>query len=109
MTTEGVPASETGAGDSLTLTLRLEGFEGPLDLLLHLIKREEIDIWDISIARITEQYLEYLELMMDLNINVAGEWLVMGASMIYLKSRMWLYQERSVAVWDGAWDDWLLW
>ncbi len=88
MTTEGVPASETGAGDSLTLTLRLEGFEGPLDLLLHLIKREEIDIWNIPIAQITEQYLQYLQVMKDLNINLAGEWLVMAATLIYIKSRM---------------------
>src|SRR5436309_7432741 len=88
MTTEGVPASETGAGDSLTLTLRLEGFEGPLDLLLHLIKREEIDIWNIPIAQITEQYLQYLQVMKDLNINRAREWLVMAATLIYIKSRM---------------------
>lgn len=70
------------------ITIRLEAFEGPLDLLLHLIKREEVDIWDIPIARITEQYLEYLQLMKDLNINVAGEWLVMAATLIYIKSRM---------------------
>ncbi len=74
--------------ESMAITLRLEGFEGPLDLLLHLIKREEIDIWDIPIARITEQYLEYLQVMRDLNINLAGEWLVMAASLIYIKSRM---------------------
>lgn len=70
------------------ITIRLDSFEGPLDLLLHLIKREEIDIWNIPIARITEQYLEYIQLMKDLNINVAGEWLVMAATLIYIKSRM---------------------
>src|SRR5207247_10846117 len=97
MTTEGVPASETGAGDSLTLTLRLEGFEGPLDLLLHLIKREEIDIWNIPIAQITEQYLQCLQVMKDLNINLAGEWLVMAATLIYSKSRMLLPLDPAVA------------
>lgn len=70
------------------LMIRLEGFEGPLDLLLHLIKREELDIWNIPIAHITEQYLAYLQVMKDLNINVAGEWLVMAATLIYIKSRM---------------------
>jgi segregation and condensation protein A len=70
------------------ITIRLETFEGPLDLLLHLIKKEELDISDIPIARITEQYLEYLRIMKDLNINLAGEWLLMAATLIYIKSRM---------------------
>jgi segregation and condensation protein A len=70
------------------MTIHLEGFEGPLDLLLHLIKREELDIWNIPIAHVTEQYLDYLQIMRDLNINVAGEWLVMAATLIYIKSRM---------------------
>lgn len=77
------------------LTIRLEAFEGPLDLLLHMIKKEEIDIWNIPIAHITEQYLEYLQIMKDLNINVAGEWLVMAATLIHIKSRMLLPQELS--------------
>ncbi|GAB4235106.1 MAG: segregation/condensation protein A [Acidobacteriota bacterium] len=68
--------------------VRLEIFEGPLDLLLHLIRTQEIDIYDIPIAKITEQYLEYLELMRDLNISVAGEFLVMAATLIHIKSRM---------------------
>lgn len=68
--------------------VQLEIFEGPLDLLLHLIKKEEIDIYDIPIARITDQYLTYLQMMHDLNITVAGEFLVMAASLIYMKSRM---------------------
>jgi segregation and condensation protein A len=70
------------------ITIRLEAFEGPLDLLLHLIKKDEIDIQDIPIARITEQYLEYLQIMRDLNINLAAEWLMMAATLIYIKSRM---------------------
>jgi segregation and condensation protein A len=67
--------------------VKLEIFEGPLDLLLFLIKRDEIDIYDISIERITRQYLEYLQAFKELNIEVAGEFIVMAANLIYLKSR----------------------
>jgi segregation and condensation protein A len=67
--------------------VRLEIFEGPLDLLLYLIKRDEIDIYDISIERITRQYLEYLQAFKELNIDIAGEFVVMAANLIYLKSR----------------------
>jgi len=67
--------------------VRLEIFEGPLDLLLYLIKREELDIYDISLERITQQYLEYLQAFKELNIDVAGEFVVMAANLIYLKSR----------------------
>jgi segregation and condensation protein A len=67
--------------------VRLEIFEGPLDLLLYLIKRDEIDIYDISLERITRQYLEYLQAFKELNIDLAGEFVVMAANLIYLKSR----------------------
>jgi segregation and condensation protein A len=67
--------------------VKLEIFEGPLDLLLFLIKRDEIDIYEISIERITRQYLEYLQAFKELNIDVAGEFVVMAANLIYLKSR----------------------
>ena len=67
--------------------VRLEIFEGPLDLLLYLIKRDELDIYDISLERITRQYLEYLQAFKELNIDVAGEFVVMAANLIYLKSR----------------------
>ena len=67
--------------------VRLEIFEGPLDLLLYLIKRDEIDIYDISLERITRQYLEYLQAFKELNIEVVGEFVVMAANLIYLKSR----------------------
>ncbi len=90
-------SSAEGSG----ITIRLEAFEGPLDLLLHLIKKEEIDIWNIPIAHITEQYLEYLAIMKDLNINLAGEWLMMAATLIYIKSRMLVPQEPK----DGAHED----
>ena len=67
--------------------VKLDIFEGPLDLLLYLIKRDEIDIYDISLERITQQYLEYLQAFKELNIEVAGEFVVMAANLIYLKSR----------------------
>jgi len=67
--------------------VKLEVFEGPLDLLLYLIKRDEIDIYDISLERITRQYLEYLQAFKELQIDIAGEFVVMAANLIYLKSR----------------------
>ncbi len=67
--------------------VKLEVFEGPLDLLLYLIKRDEIDIYDISLERITRQYLEYLQAFKELKIDIAGEFVVMAANLIYLKSR----------------------
>jgi segregation and condensation protein A len=92
---EKAPGSEeSSASEEPSITIKLESFEGPLDLLLHLIKKEEIDIWNIPIAKITEQYLEYLNMMKELNINVAGEWILMAASLIYIKSRMLVPQEK---------------
>lgn len=67
--------------------IHLASFEGPLDLLLHLIKKNEVNIYDIPIVLITQQYLEYLELMEELNLDVAGEFLVMAATLIHVKSR----------------------
>src|ERR1700733_13379470 len=68
--------------------IKLEAFEGPLDLLLHLIRKEEMSIYDIQIARITDQYLEYLAAMQNLDIGVAGEFLVLAATLIQIKSQM---------------------
>lgn len=73
--------------------VELEIFEGPLDLLLYLIKKDEIDIYNIPIERITKQYLEYLELMRMLDLNIAGEFLVMAATLMYIKSKMLLPPE----------------
>src|SRR5688572_7147819 len=67
--------------------VRLENFEGPLDLLLHLIRKHEVNIYDIPIALITHQYLEYIDLMQEMNLDVAGEFLVMAATLIHIKSR----------------------
>jgi segregation and condensation protein A len=77
--------------------VRLEVFEGPLDLLLFLIKKEEVSIYDIPIARITEQYLEYLRAMQELDIGVAGEFLVMAATLIQIKSQMLLPRDPDMA------------
>jgi segregation and condensation protein A len=76
------------ASPERTVTVRLARFEGPLDLLLHLIKRDEIDIYDIPISHITQQYLAYLELMRALDLDVAGEFLVMAATLMRIKARM---------------------
>src|SRR3989338_5700275 len=72
----------------MTYKVKLDVFEGPLDLLLYLIKKEELDIYDIPIAKITDQYLEYLEFMKLLDLNIAGEFLVMAATLMHIKSRM---------------------
>ncbi|MDP2921253.1 MAG: segregation/condensation protein A [Candidatus Omnitrophota bacterium] len=72
----------------MSYKVKLEVFEGPLDLLLYLIKKNEIDIYDIPISSITEQYLEYLDLMRMLDLNIAGEFLVMAATLIHIKSKM---------------------
>ncbi len=73
--------------------IRLPVFEGPLDLLLHLIKVDQIDIYDIPIARITDEYFQYLRMMEELDLEVAGEFLVMAATLVYIKSRMLLPAE----------------
>ena len=70
------------------LEIFLEAFEGPLDLLLYLIRRQNVDILDIPIAEITRQYTQYIELMQDLQLELAGEYLVMAATLAEIKSRM---------------------
>ena len=69
-------------------SVKLPHFEGPLDLLLHLIRLNEVEITDIPVARIAEQYLEYVEVMRDLDLDIAGEYLVMAATLAWIKSRM---------------------
>lgn len=72
----------------MTYQVRLDSFEGPLDLLLYLIRKSNIDIYDIPIAEITAQYLDYIDIMEKLNLDVAGEFLVMSSTLIYIKSEM---------------------
>src|SRR5690625_1182257 len=68
--------------------VKIDGFTGPLDLLLHLIKQYEIDIYDIPVAQITEQYLEYIDTMQKLDLDIASEYLVMAATLLAIKSEM---------------------
>jgi segregation and condensation protein A len=70
------------------IRIKVQSFEGPLDLLVHLIKKNKVNLYDIPIALITEQYLAYLDLMKELNLDVASEFLVMSATLIHIKSRM---------------------
>jgi segregation and condensation protein A len=80
--------------DSLnSFHFKLPVFEGPLDLLLHLIRDQKIDIYDIPIIQITQQYMEYVELLQELDLEIAGEYLVMAATLIHIKSRMLLPPE----------------
>jgi segregation and condensation protein A len=70
------------------LKISLPLYEGPLDLLLDMIRKQKIDVYDIPIAKVTEQYLSYLHLMQELNVDMASEFLLMAAQLIYIKSRM---------------------
>jgi segregation and condensation protein A len=81
---------------ALPYQVRIENFEGPLDLLLHLIKKSEINIYDIPIHLIAQQYLTYIEAMEDLNLTVAGEFLVMAATLLQIKSKMLLPVDETV-------------
>ncbi len=77
----------------MTYQVKLEMFEGPLDLLLHLIREHQLNILDIPIAKITEEYLRYLAIMQELDLDVAGEFLLMAATLIHIKSKMLLPPE----------------
>ncbi|MGH8714772.1 MAG: segregation and condensation protein A, partial [Casimicrobiaceae bacterium] len=85
--------------------IRLENFEGPLDLLLHLIRKNEVSIHDIPIALITQQYLLAIELMQELNLDVAGEFIVMAATLIHIKSKMLLPRPETAAGVEGDIED----
>ena len=86
--------------------VHLENFDGPLDLLLHLIKKNEVNIYDIPIALITAQYLDTIELLTELNLEAAGEFLVMAATLIHIKSRTMLPRPQTAAgVLDGDEED----
>jgi len=94
-------APEWSGSGSPGYAVKLPIFEGPLDLLLHLIRQDEVDITDIPIARVAEQYLEYLELMHELQLDVAGEYLVMAATLAWIKSRMLLPPDPSAISDEG--------
>ena len=85
--------------------VRLSNFEGPLDLLLHLIKKSEVNIHDIPIALITTQYLDAIQMMQEMNLDVAGEFLVMAATLIHIKSKMLLPRPETAAGVEGEEED----
>ena len=84
----GLPIDAPPAIEASGYAVKLSVFEGPLDLLLHLIRQNEVEITDIPIAVITKQYLDYLELMKSLDLDVAGEFLLMAATLMHIKSRL---------------------
>jgi len=85
--------------------VKLEHFEGPLDLLLHLIKKNEVNIYDIPIALITQQYLDTIEFMQELDLDVAGDYLVLAATLIHIKSKMLLPRPETAAGVEGDEED----
>ena len=91
------PEEFESAMEALPIRLENVNFEGPLDLLLHLIKKNEVNIYDIPIALVTAQYLETLQLMQDLDLDIAGEFLVMAATLIHIKSKMLLPRPETAA------------
>lgn len=80
--------------------VQLEIFEGPLDLLLYLVKKEEVDIYEVNLTKIATQFIEYVELMKELDLDIAGEFLVMAATLMYIKSRELLPKNQQVEVPD---------
>ena len=84
--------------------VKLGAFEGPLDLLVHLIRKNEVNIYDIPIALVTEQYLAYINLMQELDLDIAGEFLVMASTLIHIKSRMLLPRPEQAGE-DGVEED----
>ena len=97
-----IPANPASADEPFesqldAITIKLQSFEGPLDLLVHLIKKHQINVYDIPIALITKQYLEYLNLLQELNLDLASEFLVMAATLIHIKSRMLLPRPETAA------------
>lgn len=91
--------------DALPIRLENVNFEGPLDLLLHLIKKNEVNIYDIPISMITAQYLETLQLMQELDLDIAGEFIVMAATLIHIKSKMLLPRPETAATVEGDEED----
>jgi len=106
---EADPSSQTSARDAtgagrFSCAVKLPSFEGPLDLLLHLCRANEVDIADIPIALISEQYLAYLELMRMLDIDVAADYLLMAATLAHIKSRLLLPPDPDLLAEEGLED-----
>ena len=91
------PAEEPFESQLDAINIKLQSFEGPLDLLVHLIKKHQINVYDIPISLVTKQYLEYLNLLQELNLDIASEFLVMAATLIHIKSKMLLPRPETAA------------
>lgn len=101
---QDIPGTEETFESQLdAIRIKLQSFEGPLDLLMHLIKKNKVDVYDIPIALITRQYLDYLNMMQELNLDLASEFLVMAATLIHIKSRLLLPRPETAA--GGALDE----
>jgi segregation and condensation protein A len=92
-----VPNDEVFESQLESINLKLQAFEGPLDLLVHLIKKNKMNVYDIQISVVTKQYLDYLNLMQELNLDVASEFLVMAATLIHIKSKLLLPRPETAA------------
>ena len=89
VSTGGAMPTDEGFESQLEdIRIKLQSFEGPLDLLVHLIKKNKMNVYDIQISVVTKQYLDYLNLMQELNLDLASEFLVMAATLIHIKSKM---------------------
>jgi len=102
---EPVPADEAFESQLDSIQIKLQSFEGPLDLLVHLIKKNQMNVYDIQISVITKQYLEYLNLLQELNLDLASEFLVMAATLIHIKSKMLLPRPETAAGDPGEEED----
>lgn len=78
--------------------IKLENFEGPLDLLLHLVNQNQMDIYDINLNKITDQYLDYIKTMQELNLEITSEFLVMASNLLYIKSKKLLPKQEKIEV-----------
>ena len=105
MPPEPAPAEEAFESQLDSIQIKLQSFEGPLDLLVHLIKKNQMNVYDIQISVITKQYLEYLNLLQDLNLDLASDFLVMAATLIHIKSKMLLPRPETAAGDPGEEED----
>ncbi len=100
------PSAEEAFESQLdSIQIKLQSFEGPLDLLVHLIKKNQMNVYDIQISVVTKQYLEYLNLLQELNLDVASDFLVMAATLIHIKSKMLLPRPETAAGDPGEEED----
>ena len=104
-TPEIPPGEEPFESQLESIKIKLQSFEGPLDLLVHLIKKNQMNVYDIQISVITKQYLEYLNLLQELNLDLASDFLVMAATLIHIKSKMLLPRPETAAGDPGEEED----